>query len=196
MLGITGGIACGKSEVGRILAEQGVATLDADEVAREVMTPGHEVFDRVVTHFGREILAASGDIDRARLARIVFEDGRKREALNELVHPEVLRICRAWVEARAREGAEAAVIIPLLYEVGETAPWDAIVCVASPDEAVKERLIKRGLSKEDIEGRLAAQMPLAEKIKRADHVIHNDGDLQKLKRETLRILNTVSKKER
>ncbi|MBN1270446.1 MAG: dephospho-CoA kinase, partial [Kiritimatiellae bacterium] len=164
--------------------------------ARDVMMPGQEVFDRVVARFGREILDGTGAIDRARLARIVFADAAQRETLNGLVHPEVLRICRAWVQARAREGARAAVIVPLLYEVDETAPWDAVVCVASSDQVVKDRLRQRGLSEEEIGQRLAAQMPLAEEVKRADQVIQNDGDLQKLKRETLRMLNTASKKER
>lgn len=179
-----------------LLQEAGAMVLDADDVAREVMRPGQPVFDAVVKYFGKEILDATGAVDRGRLGRRVFAHPEERDALNRMVHPEVLRRCRRWVAERRAERARAAVIIPLLFEVGETQGWDAIVCVTSPEEEVRRRLRARGLSDEEIEQRLAAQWALAEKARRADYVIQNDGDWEHLRNEVKRVLTAIENKGR
>jgi dephospho-CoA kinase len=192
-IGITGGIACGKSEVGRILGDGGVAVLDADEVAHKVIAPGGPVYDKVVESFGERILKESGEIDRAVLGKIVFADETKRSLLNNLVHPDVCRECRRWVDEATGEGKTAAVIMPLLFEIEETEPWDLVVCVAASDDIVRERLKRRGLSEEDIAARMAAQMPVEQKAERADFVIRNEGDMEDLRNETISVLKTIMK---
>lgn len=195
IVGITGGIACGKSEVGRILDQRGFEVLDSDEVARELVEPQGEAYDRIVEHFGRNILQNDGRIDRASLADKVFQDVSARGDLNRIVHPPVLRRCRKWVMRKREEGVRGAVIIPLLFEVGEIRNWDAILCVSAPRDAVIARLEKRGLKRRQALDRICAQMALAEKEKKSDYVIYNDGDIQKLKSSTEQFINQITKKE-
>lgn len=195
-IGLTGGLACGKSVVAAMLAEQGAAVRDADDVAHELMAPGQRVYRRVVARFGRGILRKDGVINRRALGRIVFADARERAALNRIVHPAVLRECRRWLRARIAEGRVAVAVIPLLFEVGETQRWDAIVCVAASPGVVRQRLRKRRLSEQEIRTRLAAQMPLEEKTARADHVIWNNGSLRSLERETRKVYGAIVAKGR
>lgn len=189
-IGITGGVACGKSAVGRLLEAAGWDVLDADDVAHRCMRPGGPVFRNVVKRFGRDILADDGMIDRGKLGRRVFADESERRALNRLVHPVVLAECRQWRDARAAEGADAAVMLPLLFETGETDGWDAIVCVAANEEKAIERMARRGLNRDAARARWRAQMPLDEKIQRSDIVIENNGTLDELKE---RVWNALRK---
>lgn len=180
-IGVTGGIACGKSEVGRILNEIGFAVCDADRVAHDLMDKGSPVFQRVVDHFGGHILSEAGDISRPVLGKLVFDDPSKLRDLNALVHPAVRRALEEWLERQRAEHTPAAVLLPLLYESGmEDLNWDAVVCVSSPERDVFQRLEKRGLSPEEAEKRVHSQMPLAEKEERADVVIPNIGTLGEL----------------
>lgn len=192
-IAVTGGIACGKSLVGSVLTDRGVPVLDTDHVACELMQPGEEVYRRVVEAFGRDILN-KGSIDRGKLGGLVFADARKRHLLNELVHPEVRRRWRAWLGGQDGKGAAAAVIIPLLYEIGEQAGWDAVVCVACARKTQMDRLRQRGLS--EVEGcrRIDAQMPLAEKVVRADYVIVNQGGKWLAKAQVGRVLGSILEK--
>lgn len=196
VIGITGGIACGKSEVGRILERAGVAVLDTDRVAHEAMAPGQEAYRRVVDYFGPAVVAEDGTIDRGRLGDRVFADPGARQALNERVHPEVRRRWRDWVARMRAENRVAAVIIPLLYEVGADTGWDAVICVASEDRVARERLMKRGLSEEQIRQRWASQMSIGEKMRKADYVIENNGTIRELETRTLEVLQQISSKER
>ena len=175
ILGITGGIACGKTETGRILSSEGFKVLDSDFLAHELMGKGHSVYTAVVKHFGDAILAEDGEIDRKKLGKKVFDDPLARETLNRLVHPEVIKAASDWI-AECREAQEdAAVLVPLLFEAGWTEGWDAVICVTAPEEQVFQWLEKRGLSKAEAMKRIAAQMPLAEKAAKADFSIKNDG---------------------
>lgn len=179
-VGLTGGIACGKSEVKRILATLDVAVLDTDDVARASMQPGQDVFAAVVDAFGDGILAADGTIDRGVLGDRVFSNETERETLNRLVHPAVRRQWRAWQRERDAEGAATVVVIPLLFESGFTDGWTAIVCVAAGDDRVRDRLRRRGLTDEQARQRIAAQWPLEKKMEQSDYVIRNDGTLDEL----------------
>ena len=179
-IGLTGGIACGKSEVGRLLAREGAAVLDTDAVARELQKPGRPVFRAIVRRFGRGILDRRGQLDRRRLAQRVFAQPKERKALERLVHPAVLAVMERWLRARRREKNPAVVIVPLLYEVGLTEPWDVVVCVTASPGRVMTRLKARGLTVAEARARLAAQMPPAEKARRADYVIRNNGSLDDL----------------
>jgi dephospho-CoA kinase len=175
ILGITGGIACGKTETGRILASEGFKVLDSDFLAHELMGKGRSVYTAVVKQFGDEILAEDGEIDRARLGEKIFADPQAREALNRLVHPAVIKAAKDWIEACRDAQEDAAVLVPLLFEAGWTEGWDAVICVTAPEEQIFQRLEKRGLPGEEARKRIAAQMLQSEKAARADFIIENGG---------------------
>lgn len=196
VVGLTGGIACGKSEVARILEREGAAVRDADDIAHELMRSGQVLFDPVVERFGREIVGPDGEIDRARLGRRVFADADARRALERIVHPEVIRVLRAWVDRVAGEGRAAVAVVPLLYEVGLTAPWDAVLCVVASEATVMDRLRRRGLGEEEARRRVAAQRPVEEKAARADYIVRNDGTMEQLENETKKTWRNILKKER
>lgn len=185
VFGITGGIACGKSEVGRILEGMGFAVCDADVVAHGLMRKGTRVFDQVVAHFGAGIVSESGEISRPALGKAVFGNPAQREALNRLVHPAVRKELAEWIGDRRRLGEHAAVMIPLLFESGmQDLGFDAVLCVSSHEALVMERLERRGLAHAEAGQRIQSQMPLAEKEQRADLVIWNDGTLDDLEKAT------------
>jgi len=191
ILAVTGGIACGKSEVGRILADAGFDVLDTDRLAHDVMKTGTPVFEQVVENFGKSVLGLDGEIDRSQLGRIVFADPMAREALNGLVHPAVIEAAERWKAVRRAAGQEAVVLVPLLFEVDWTQGWNAIVCVSADEDVVFQRLEKRGLNEEEARKRIAAQMPLAEKMAKADFVIRNNETLDALREKTMEVLEWI-----
>lgn len=189
---VTGGIACGKSEVGRILGGMGFAALDADGVARDLMREGSPVFRAVVAHFGGRILTDEGGIARPMLGEIVFGDESERKVLNALVHPAVREFVSHWIAERRTGNTNAVVLIPLLYESGmETLEFDAVACVSSSEEEVLHRLGGRGLSQEEALSRIRSQMPLAEKEERADFTVPNFGTLGELEMATRNTVRAI-----
>ncbi|MBC8207278.1 MAG: dephospho-CoA kinase [Kiritimatiellaeota bacterium] len=188
ILGLTGGIACGKSEVGRILQQNGFAVLDTDTLAHELMKAGTPVFKKITERFGELVIGADGEIDRVELGRIVFENPDALRSLNELVHPAVIEAAEQW---KAQQHGDAAVLIPLLFETGWTNGWSAIVCVSAKEETVFQRLEERGLSEAEARKRIAAQMPLNEKEKQSDFVLRNNETLDALRTETVKVLEAV-----
>ena len=181
VIGVTGGIACGKSEVGRILSGMGFVVSDADGLAHELMRKGTSVFDRIINYFGDKILSDQGEISRPILGRIIFNNPEKREALNRLVHPAVREIVIEWIKEKRSLGQNAAVLIPLLYESGmQDLEWNSILCVSSSEDDVFRRLEKRGMSREEAETRIHSQLALAEKEKLADYIVPNNGTLGEL----------------
>ena len=172
---LTGGIATGKSYCLRHFAELGVPVVDADRLAREAVSPGSPGLAAVVQHFGREVLLADGTLDRAAVGRIVFEDSRERAALEAIVHPEVYRRIREWFVNLPAASGVAIADIPLLFETGHNHDFDAVIVAACrPDEQVRRVMARDGLSEHDARARLAAQWPIEEKARRADHVIWTD----------------------
>jgi dephospho-CoA kinase len=192
---LTGGIACGKSEVARILREEGVDVLEADTLAHEMMEPGTEVYARIVDQLGSGFLEADGRVDRRKLGRRVFENEEDRRALNAIVHPPVLKRIHEWAEATRGQGRSGVAVVPLLHEVGATTGWDAIVCVAASEPTILARLGARGLSKDEARLRLLAQMPVAEKVVGSDYVIYNEGSLALLKDMTHTVWKRITSKE-
>lgn len=195
-IGLTGGIACGKSEAGRILEGEGARVRDADTLAHEVIRRGGPLFDKVVERFGAEMVGPDGEIDRQILGRRIFADAAGRKALEALIHPEVIRSLREWIAGETRQGRNTVAIVPLLFEVGWTDLWDAVVCVASTEAMVIERLRKRGLSESEARARISAQMPLETKIRKADYVIQNDGSLDSLEKRTREVWQNIVREER
>lgn len=181
-VGLTGGIASGKSEVANRLAARGAAVIDSDVLAREVVEPGTPGNAAVIDHFGTAVLAADGSLDRTALARRIFDDGPAREALNAIVHP-LIRAAAVAREIAAGDVAVVVHVIPLLVETGQQDSFDVVVVVSTRPEVQLRRLTaSRGLTGAEAESRIAAQAPLADKIAVADHVIVNDGSLADLRR--------------
>jgi dephospho-CoA kinase len=176
-VGLTGGIAAGKSTVLRRWQQAGVTGIEADALAHEALLPDTPTWAEVTGLFGREVLKADRTIDRAKLAAIVFGDEPKRLALNRIIHPVVRQ---RWNDALARlagNGGVAAVSIPLLYEVGAEKDFDLVVVVACSEQTQLARLAGKGMTETHARARMRAQWPLQSKIDRADFVIWNDGTL-------------------
>jgi dephospho-CoA kinase len=177
-VGLTGGIATGKTYVRQRLAEANVPTIDADVLAREVLAPGTPGFRAVVARFGPAIVTGAGTIDRPRLAAIVFGDQAARADLEAIVHPEVYARIEAWFSRLSREGYRGPAVadIPLLFETGRAGDFDVVVVVACDEARQLERLCARdGLDATDARTRLAAQWSIAEKVQRADLTVRTDG---------------------
>ena len=193
-VGLTGGIGCGKTTVARLLTDRRAYLIDTDEAARATLTKGRSVWDRVVKSFGRGILTANGEIDRQKLGAIVFRDPKKRAKLEGIVHPPVRRMWRRALAqyARERRFRVAVVDVPLLYEVNSARLFDAVVVVATSRPTQMKRLQTRGMSRREVEARIAAQWPLQRKIDLADYVVWNDGSRQALRQQVETIWKTIS----
>jgi dephospho-CoA kinase len=172
-VGLTGGIASGKSMVASFLRDHDYQVLDADALAHELLEPGQAAYNEVVSEFGHGILAPGGAVDRRKLGAIVFADSEKRQKLNQILHPRIHDVTAKWFEALDRQGGpemafeEAALIL----EAGAQRDLDClIVCWCRPEQQL-ERLKERGMSRQDAEQRIAAQMPIDEKRRMADEVI-------------------------
>ena len=185
---ITGGIACGKSEIGRILTDAGCSVLDTDFLAHELMRANSPLFARLIQQFGIEIVGSDGEIDRGVLGKIVFDDSEALAQLNQCMHPAVMKAASEWL---AVQTCDAIVLIPLLFEINWTQGWDAIVCVAADEPTIYRRMATRGLNRLEAKKRLDSQWPLAEKIKKSDFKIENNGSLDSLRTETLCLLQRI-----
>ena len=183
LVGLTGGIASGKSTFAAALRALGAPVIDADRLAREAVARGTPGLARVAAEFGPGVLGADGELDRAAMARRVFADPGARARLEQIVHPEV-RARFAAERARLEAEGHAVLVydVPLLFEVGLDREVDLAVVVWTPREVQLARLCARdGLARADAEARLAAQLPLDDKAARADVVVANDGDLAALR---------------
>jgi dephospho-CoA kinase len=182
VFGLTGGIGSGKSTVAQRWLERGLPVINADQLARSAVAPGSAGLARLSAHFGPEVLTAAGELDRARLGQRVFSDRAARRELDAIVHPLVRQLALLHFEAIAERGEPLACYeVPLLYEVGLEQTLSPVVVVNAPAALLRARLATRdGLDEAQIEARIAAQMPLAEKVRRADFVIENDGSTAQL----------------
>lgn len=189
-IGLTGGIASGKSTVTEMIRGLGIPVIDADQIARDVVKAGEEAYEQIIQTFGQDILQENGEIDRAKLGAIVFYNEQERKKLNAIVHPAVRRRMLAEKEAYVQKGAKTIVLdIPLLFESELTHFIDKIIVVYVDDDIQLERLMKRnGFSKEEALARIRSQLPLHEKVKKADAVINNNGTIEETKQQLLQIL--------
>ena len=193
-VGLTGGLACGKSFVGEALASYGCLLIQADELGHEVLEPGGKAYGAVVREFGREILTADGHIDRAQLAARVFGDPERLARLNSLVHPPVLRREEELIaQFGVREPNGIAVVeAAILIETGSYKRFDRMILVTCREEQQLERALRReGAREADVRARLSRQMPLAEKRKYVDFVIDTSGEKEKTLRQTRAVYESL-----
>jgi dephospho-CoA kinase len=184
-VGLTGGIATGKTTVASMLRELEVPVLNADPLGHELLEPGQPAFDEVLAAFGNEILDADGKVNRAKLGSVVFTDEQKRARLNQILHPRILKLVQKWFAALDEpEGPEFAVVeAALIVEAGYNQSLDKLlVCWCGPEQQM-ERLRERDLSLEQAKQRIAAQMPLEEKRKLADIAIDCSGSIDETERQ-------------
>ncbi len=183
LIGLTGGIAAGKSTVAKRWAEHGAFEIDADQVARDVVEPGTVGLGRVVEAFGTEVLTADGELDRKQLAMQIFSDAGKRELLNSILHPLIKERTRQLL---SQMPAESIVVynVPLLVEAAVDHPFDLVVTVEAPEEEQLRRLIEtRGLTESEARSRISAQAKPIERAARADRILNSNQDINLLLRD-------------
>ncbi len=198
-VGLTGGIATGKSTVVRMLVKKGARVIDHDALVHTLQEPGRPVWNRIVEAFGREILDAGGRIDRKKLGVLVFGDEGRRKALEGIVHPAVLEEAQRERDRIGRKDERAIVLsdIPLLLEVGMQGLFDLILLVYAPPAVQIARVMKRNnMTRDEAVARLEAQMPIDEKLKRADVVIRNDGTMKELQQRVDEVWEGLLSRER
>lgn len=187
-VGLTGGVASGKSTVAALLAELGAVVIDADLLAREVVAPGTDGLEEVVAAFGPHVLADDGGLDRAALGAIVFADPERRRLLEEIIHPRV-RARAAQLEASADPDAVVVHDIPLLTETGQAGDFDAVIVVDVPVETQLDRLVGlRGMAEGDARARIAAQATREQRAAVATYLIDNTGTLAELRTRVEQVL--------
>ncbi len=186
VIGLTGGIASGKSTVASILASSGAIVLDADSIAREVVQPGKPAWVGILQRFGEDILFVDGEVNRKKLADVIFNDSLQRKALNSIVHPRVIDEILSRIGVIRRSGITTVVIldVPLLFESGMDEQVDYVLLVKADLDTQVKRIMKRdSLSEEQALSRIRAQMPLKEKLKRADFVIEGELPMKVLRQQ-------------
>lgn len=177
VLGVTGGIATGKSSVASMFAQLGAAVVSADKLAREAVAPGTDVLADLAARFGEKIIADDGTLDRAALSEIVFTDSAARDDLNRLIHPAIARLAEERL-SRLRQSGKRLIVYeaPLLFEAGAESRVDRVLVVVADPDTQLGRLVKRDeISRLDARNRIDSQMALADKAARADYVIDNSG---------------------
>ncbi len=191
-VGLTGGIASGKSSVSAILAELGAVVIDADLIAREVVARGTPGLDAVVAEFGPELLTAEGDLDRPAMGALVFRDPGARRRLEAIIHP-LVHARSAELEAAAGDHAVVVHDIPLLAEVGRAGSFDEVVVVDAPADLQVSRMVEdRGWTRADAESRIAAQATREDRLAIATHVIDNTGTLEELRAQVEQVYAAIT----
>ncbi len=185
IVGLTGGVASGKTAVSKCLSKEGAYIIDADQIARELVRPSAPAWRELIKVFGNEILDQDGTIHRKKLAAIVFSDPRKRNLLNQIIHPRIKEEIDRRKEGIGRKDPAAIIVIDgaLLVELGQHREMDKLIVVTSQESQQMERLKQReGISEEEARRIVSSQMPAAEKVKVADFVIPNEGSLEETER--------------
>ena len=192
-IGLTGGIASGKSTVASILRDADCLVLEADPLGHEMLEPEQPSFDEIVREFGKTILDADGKISRSKLGAIVFANAAERAKLNQILHPRILDVVRKWFVALDRPGGPDFVFVEaaLIVEAGFQKEFDRlIVCWCRPEQQM-QRLLERGLSQEQAQRRIAAQMPIDEKRRLANDVVDCSGLFEETERQVAHLLEKL-----
>ncbi len=191
---LTGGIATGKSYVRGAIERRGVPAIDADRIVHELLRGDGAVVAEVTARFGRGVLAPDGGIERRALGRLVFSDGGARAALEAIIHPRVYERITGWTAKQEAAGAAWVLAdIPLLFETGRQGAFDLVVVVAcGPDEQLRRLVAREGMDEAAARARLAAQWPLADKVRLADYVIRTDGSFAETDRQVDALVHALS----
>lgn len=190
VIGLTGGIASGKSTVSNMLKEMDITVIDADVEARLAVEKEEPAYQKIIAEFGDDILLDTEEIDRVKLGSIIFHNAEKRQLLNSIVHPEVRKRMNNQVEAARARGEQVIVLdIPLLFESKLTHMVEKTILVYVDRDIQLNRLMERNdLSLEDAEARISSQMPLSDKVALADAVINNNGTISETKKQVIEVL--------
>ena len=192
-IGLTGGIATGKSYVANKIKDAGVPMVDADVLSREVVAPGTPGLAAVRRRFGPDAVRRDGTMDRVRIAQIVFKDKRARLDLEAIIHPAVQKAIDEFFATLPKRTPFAVADIPLLFETGRDNQFNAVVVVACPRELQLQRLMERNkLSKEDAERRLSSQLPIDQKVKKATYVIRTEGTFEDTDKQVADLIKKLS----
>ena len=183
LVGLTGGIGSGKSTVARFLGEHGAVILDADVFARDAVGAGSDAFEAVVRRFGDEVVGPDGELDRPKLASIVFADSAALADLEAIVHPEVRRMIADRIQAELDTDHVVVLVNPLLIEMGAHRDCDVVVVISADPETQVARTVARGMDEADVRARLAAQLPIEERARAADVLLDNEESLEDLEAE-------------
>jgi len=195
IIGLTGNIASGKSTVAAIFKELGATLIDADKIARDIVSKGKPALKKIITHFGNEILNKDGTLNREKLGSKVFNDKNQRQILNDITHPEIFKEINNLIEKYRSEGKRIVIIEAALIIEREKLKKmiDKLIVVSTKEDSQIKRLAKRdGFSKEQALSRINSQIPTEEKIKHADYVIHNDTDISNIKNQVETIWKDLS----
>ncbi|MBO0960117.1 dephospho-CoA kinase [Neobacillus sp. MM2021_6] len=190
VIGLTGGIASGKSTVSTMFKEMDITVVDADIEARLAVKKGEPAYLKIIAEFGTEILLEDGEIDRPKLGSIIFHQAEKRQLLNEITHPEVRKRMRKQIDNATKNNEKVVVLdIPLLFESKLTFMVDKTILVFVDNETQLRRLIERNdLSVDDAKARIRSQMPLSDKVTLADAVINNNGTISDTRKQLINVL--------
>ena len=193
IVGLTGGIGSGKSAVANLLAKRGATVVDTDVIAREVVEPPSPVLDKIVSEFGASVIGPSGALDREALAGIVFKDERRRQRLNEIMHPEILKRVLARIGGYP-PSAVVVVVVPLLFESGFDRNCNAVIAVTAPESERVARVMRRdGMSEADVRARMRVQLAQPSYEDKATWIVRNDGDEGALEKTVEKLWPALSK---
>lgn len=195
VIGLTGGVACGKSVVASMFRELGATIIDADQVSRLVVEPAQPAWEEIVERFGEEVLNPDETINRSRLGEIVFRDEEKREELNRITHPKIIEKIRELIDEHRKKGVEIIIVeAALIVEKGGMKPIisDLIVVTADEETQIKRFTQRLELSREEALIRIKSQMPISEKIKHATYVIDNSGSLEETRERVKKVWEIIS----
>jgi dephospho-CoA kinase len=197
VIGLTGGIATGKSTVCAILQEAGAVIIDADDIARKLVRKGLPAYQEIIDHFGTAVLMPSGEINREVLGDIIFNDPHKKKLLNSIVHPRVEKELNRQLRQIEKSHLESIAVldIPLLFEADMHRDLVEVIVVHTPPRIQLERLMQRdNISEANARARINSQMPIDEKKKRATRVIDNSGSIENTRRQTLELFERLKKR--
>ena len=196
IVGLTGGVASGKTAISQVLKEEGAYIIDADQIARELVQPQKPAWRKLIGAFGKEILQEDGSIHRKKLADKVFADPKKRKLLNQILHPRIKEEMDRRTKEIGQKDPQAIVVIdaPLIIELGNQRDMDKLIVVASTQTQQVKRLKERdGISPEAALRILSSQMPVEEKVKLADYVIRNEGSIEEAKKRAKEVFKELRK---